>query len=467
MGITSTLFHDSNDSDRQTLHRRITPTEDQFQEQQERWNLLADYLIEDLRNRSNCQIRTWLQGSYKFGTQVRPPAKGQEFDIDLGVYFEWKGGPEEGDHSPIVIKEMVQESLNSYTGESVIEVSPPKTRCSRIRFQGDFHIDVPSYHLDPSRNVRALATEADEWENSDPKALYLWFKDTFSEYNRAKVRRQIRYVKCWASLKVSDADSRPSSTLLTILVAEAFQALTADSVGADDDALLAVLDKIVERLRNKSDVLNPINASENLTGGLTTEALDAFLDGLVEFRDIAQRALDCNSELAAATSWAEAFAHFMPLPELDLDKAVKTTESKSLLPTLLNVPDVRVQAVSRTNSNFKWESTNRIGPIPKDCTITFTIVDPAKLPRDAVVTWTVRNAQEEAEDTNDLGHGAGTGFVATERSAYKGTHYMDCVVTRYGQLIGIRRIPVEISGTFVPRRNPQRKPFWRGIVGRR
>ena len=133
MGITASLFYNSNDPDKQTLHRRITPSQEQFDDQQERWNALADYLTSDLEERSGHRIRTWLQGSYKFGTQVRPARKGDEFDIDLGVFFQWKGEPEEGDHEPDELKDMVQRSLESYSGDGVIEVvSPPKSRCSRI-----------------------------------------------------------------------------------------------------------------------------------------------------------------------------------------------------------------------------------------------------------------------------------------------------------------------------------------------
>jgi hypothetical protein len=81
MGSAVSLFYSSNDTEKQTLHRRVTPSTDQFEEQQVRWNALADHLTSDLRERSGYAIRTWLQGSYKFGTQIRPVKLGDEFDI--------------------------------------------------------------------------------------------------------------------------------------------------------------------------------------------------------------------------------------------------------------------------------------------------------------------------------------------------------------------------------------------------
>src|ERR1700674_5702735 len=107
MGVAAALFYSANDSEKQTLHRRVTPSEEQFEEQQDRWNALADHLIADLKERSGYPIRTWLQGSYKAATQIRPVRLGEEFDIDLGVYFQWQGRPQDGQHGPKMLTDFV------------------------------------------------------------------------------------------------------------------------------------------------------------------------------------------------------------------------------------------------------------------------------------------------------------------------------------------------------------------------
>src|SRR6185369_16295984 len=114
---------------------------------------------------------------------------------------------------------LVQDSLRACARvqrDDVNEVCAPKERCCRIRYKNSFHIDVPVYHLNPARDTRALATEHG-WEGSDPKALFTWFQDQYDDATRAKVRRQVKYVKAWAALKYGD--DRPSSILLTVLVA--------------------------------------------------------------------------------------------------------------------------------------------------------------------------------------------------------------------------------------------------------
>jgi len=44
MAQASTYFYDGNDASRQTLHRRITPSDVQYDEQEVRWNILADFI---------------------------------------------------------------------------------------------------------------------------------------------------------------------------------------------------------------------------------------------------------------------------------------------------------------------------------------------------------------------------------------------------------------------------------------
>src|ERR1700722_1935314 len=178
MGFASSLFFSSNDSEKQTLLRRCTPSREQFDEQQSRWNDLAEHLVSDLAARSGYPIRTWLQGSYKFATQIRPVHKEDEFDIDLGVYFQWNGDPEAGRHSPLTLRSFVQDSLHAYEkgGENdILELPSQKARCSRLRYKNGFHIDVPTYHLHSKKGERTLATNT-TWEKSDPKAVYVWFR---------------------------------------------------------------------------------------------------------------------------------------------------------------------------------------------------------------------------------------------------------------------------------------------------
>jgi hypothetical protein len=455
MGVAASLFYSSNDIEKQTLLRRCTPSDEQYDEQKERWNALADHLIVDLKERSGHSLRTWLQGSYKFGTQIRPVDRGDEFDIDLGVYFQWTGKPEDGRHSPQTLKSFVQDSLKAYEKgdtEDVRDVCPPKTRCCRISYRNNFHIDVPAYHLHAGQDARTLAT-SDGWETSDPKAIYVWFRDQFDNSTRDKVRRQIRYFKTWAALKLKLDEGRPSSIMLTVLVAEAATALGIANLGADDEALRDLIVGIVKRLEGSVKVSNPVDQSENLNR-LTTEQNTTFVDRLKTFQDVALRANTGTTEFDAADVWQEAFEHMFPMPELPEPLA----KSANNPPVAVISPEIKVTAESQTNRSARqFTGVNAIGPIPKDCTITFEVTNADAMPAGSVILWTVRNEGREAELVNDLGHSTKIGRVATETSAYKGTHYMDCVVKVTGRTVAMRRVPVTITGATMPLRNPPRK----------
>lgn len=457
MGLAAKLFYNPEDREN-TLAYRVRPSDVQVEEQQERWNDLATFVRERLGSAFGLPVSSWLQGSYKFGTQIRPARTGEDFDIDLGVYLEWPGDADAGDVSPLELKREVQSILDEYAADEANDATgtaEPKTRCNRICFDNDFHIDIPSYHLDRDADVRDLATEDDEWESSDPKAIYVWWKDQFEGAERDRARRMVRYLKMWAALEFQIA-SRPSSILITVLVAQSMATIDTESVSGDDEYFRAVVEKVEARMRRSTVVKNPVNSSENLNR-LSAEDCARFVDQLVSLRNIADRALGAADQFDSADIWSEAFKHFFPLPKGEEQTAAKSSYHENiLLPVIRYDLDVKITA---TSGGRRWEGINAVGPIPKGCDVHFAVLSPERFPDGAIVYWTVRNEGAEAEAINDLGHVSGTGFVKDESSAYRGSHFMDVVVKLNGRTIGRRRVMVHVSGLGIPKRNSPR-PAW-------
>ncbi len=271
------------------MHAHVTPSEDQRKYLQKHWNSLAEHLTPALRGRSGYEISSWIQGSYKFGTLIKPVHKGEEYDVDLGIYFHWRVSDKEAVPTPEQLRDWVQTECEDYSAEvyDITEVSdPPKERCSRLVYIEQFHIDVPVYHFDPETNAARLATLSKGWEPSDPEKLHNWFKDYVENPERDQLRRLIRYLKGWAAITFSpDAKARPSSVLLTVVAAEAFLAQrVAERKLPDDDALMEVSRAIRDRLVADSRVRNPIDKDENLNRipdddmSTLTRALDALVD---------------------------------------------------------------------------------------------------------------------------------------------------------------------------------------------
>lgn len=453
MGICASLFY-STDVDAQTLHRRVRPSDQQYEAQQAEWNSLRDFIIDGLKEETRLSIKSWLQGSYKFGTQIRPSKKGEQFDIDLGIFAVWSGGCDDGPFGPKELKAKVQSLLESYASEADdgrCEVMEPKERCNRIQIGKDFHIDTPCYHLDQANDSRNLATQSDDWEASDPKAIYLWWRNSFPEEFRPRARRIVQYFKMWAALNFEDG-SRPSSVMLTVLVGQAMQSINPDELSGDDEWFTAV----VNHLNDEGEiecVPNPVDEDENLNR-LSVDQNQALELGLRNLAEICNRALKADSKWVGAEIWSEAFEQFFPIP----DDAVVKEHAGAIVPFRFD-PQVSVRAISRGSDASEFTGLNQIGPIPRNCDISFNLANARALPANAKVKWTVRNQGTEAEDENDLGHQAGFGIDAQENSAYIGTHYMDVSIWLHGALIGRRRVPVIISGVKKAVRNPPR-PNW-------
>lgn len=446
MGSAGSLF---NGAGEQTLIYRVSPTAQQREFLQTCWNELAEHLKVSLKAKHGYSISTWLQGSYKYGTLIKPVRPGEEYDVDLGVYFGWGKG-EDLEPTAEQLRRWVQQELIEYQPQcadmrSVAE--PPKERCSRASYERQFHIDTPVYHLSSDTDERRLACLTKGWEASDPKAFYKWFRDARIGDEREQLRRLIRYLKAWAALSFDDIpDSRPTSMFLTVLATDAYSDIGfALLFGiADDDALIAIIKKIHDRLNRDRGVQNPATQEYEDLNRMSDEAWAAFLPRLDALLDIALRADVADSEPAAALIWTEAFSFLMPLPEVDEVDVLDERTSRALmqLPDI----DIAVYAGSGKQRRFIANHRNKVAGVAKGCTLVFTIANPHILPQFATVEWTVRNKGPEADAISDLGHRRmGMGLLkAEERTQYFGTHHMDCIVRVNGQVYAARRVPVTI-----------------------
>lgn len=459
MGKASTLFNGAVD---QTLINRVTPTTAQRDFLQSQWNLLAEHLKVALGRRHGYAISTWLQGSYKFATLIKPVHLGAEYDVDVGVYFEWDD--EDIEPAPKQLRDWVQEELLIYEAtcaELKSVANPPKERCSRASYIRQFHIDTPVYHLNPQTDERRLACLSDKWEHSDPKVIYKWFKELVSGDDRAQIRRLVRYLKAWAAVSFEDAkESRPSSIFLTVLVAQAYEELWPQRLLGmeDDDALIAVIKKIHSRLNDDRAVQNPVDEKEDLNR-TSDEAWEGFLPRLSALRDIAERADEAADEALAALIWSEAFSFLMPLPETDEVEVVDEYSGRAVMP----LPEIQIQVYPPKASTPSVSHRNDVPSVAKGCKLVFTILNPHVVPDFATVEWTVRNEGEEADAQSDLGHRRiGMRLLsADEHTAYAGRHFMDCVVRVGGQIYAVRRVTVNIRDMPHPVRNPPRPAYVR------
>jgi hypothetical protein len=464
MGVARDLFF-MESSNVQSLHRRITPTEFEIQHLQERWNHLADFLKDYFDSVTEMPTRTWLQGSYKFGVIVRPLYKGDEYDVDLGLYFVCPLRDLSQCPSNKEIKGWVQNALLDYQEQNndVIGVlTPAKERCARISFSNGLHVDVPVYLLDQSSDRRVLATETHGYEDSDPKAIYLWFKAQVANPERRQVRRVVRYVKAWCGLvrKYKKIETL-SSVTITVLAAGSYLSISNEADG-DDEVFVRTCTAMMASLNATSVVQNPVSKRENLNR-LDNGALATFLRELKFVIEIGEKALACSDSLAAANYWTEIFAHFFPLPA-DSGGELKTGQSTALvIPKPMVKVVVKVTESGQPTRDIGTFDGDKLLVVFKGYSLWFLVANASVYPVHAEIKWIVRTSGGEAESVSDLGHISSSSLTVPnyETTKYAGLQFMDCLICVNSRVIAQQRTRVEIRNAHLPKRVVPKRRFVR------
>lgn len=440
MGKAASLF---NGAGPHTLINRVTPTGEQREFLQVQWSALAEHLRVNLTEKSGFPVHTWLQGSYKYGTVIRPVQPDDEYDVDVGIYFEWLDSS--AGMTAQQLRELVQAEVALYQARcsDILKVeTPAKERCSRAIYSGKFHIDVPVYHYEPKKGKRRLACLSGTWEESDPKAFYQWFKGKVDADNRELVRRLVRYLKAWASIAFENApEARPSSIFLTVLVAEAFASVSWKywSIPRDDDALIAVVKEIFSRLHKSSFVACPVDERENLNR-ISLAAWSSFMIRLRCLHEAVLRAEHAMDEMNAALAWSEVFSFLMPLPSIASVEFVDEGSTSALLP----VPDIDIAIISPNARRAAHGHRNSISGVCSGSTLYLSLVRPSELPDHATVEWTVRYADEVPNGVGVLGMRE-IGVRATTTKIfirYTGLHQISCVISVNGRVYAVRNVQV-------------------------
>ncbi len=423
---------------------------------------LEQWLLDDLAG-SGYGVSTFLQGSYRFHTLIKPVMLGAEYDVDVGFYFI--GGGAEPDSADL--RGLLGNSLENFVRicNEAKQLDAPKERCSRLRYERKFHIDVPVYHKSSDEGAVRLATLSNGWERSDPSAMLDWFQETLDgdDRQRARIRRLVRYMKAWAALKFAGSGAIPSSLLLTVLVVDAAQRLNGED---DDDALRIVVDSIYERLLADSAVPNPIGGdSDTNLNRLDEDDFETFMEELARFKDSSSRAADCEDEAEAAVIWCEPFEHLFPLPEGVDGLALVVADTGLAVPS----PVINIAVLDADDHSVLRNYIGRVPFARVGEKLRFAITNPDVIPDNARVTWVVRNAGAGAHEESDLGHSRidDGSRVWTRDVAYIGRHFMDCEVRVHGQLRSVTRVAVDVNRAAIPPRHPVDRPLYVKLFGRK
>lgn len=156
------------------------------------------------------------QGSYSTGTMIR--TKNNTCDLDFGVYFY---------SSPSINSTKIQKWILEAVQGSSSESPQHRSKCIRVVYRNDYHIDLPIYYKASKGNHDKpyLAVKNDGWYQSDPKEFQDWFNR--KKDDSGQLVRIVRYLKAWCDHK---SKKMPNGLTMTVLASRYIQYNVRDDI---------------------------------------------------------------------------------------------------------------------------------------------------------------------------------------------------------------------------------------------
>lgn len=258
---------------------------------------------------------TWIQGSYKMDTVIR--TSDDTCDIDLGVYFK----SVDSEVTAATVKDQIFKAVKDVTTTTPSK----KSKCIRVFYKKDFHIDIPVYHYDPEIHSHPkLATRYNGWEESDPKDFYDWFNKKSADLPQLK--RVVKYLKAWSDNKKGKFPSGLAFTIWAVNYIE---------VGERDDIVLYnLLNKIKEHISNSWYLEMPVTPYDDVCKKLSDDQKSNFEDALDNFIEEAKEAIESDNQLTASKLWKNHLGNKFPEgadEDVDAKEAVLKSISEQVL----------------------------------------------------------------------------------------------------------------------------------------
>ena|SRR5690554_929001 len=223
----------------------------------------------------------FIQGSRKLGTLIR--TKDDTCDLDDGVYFEREIGV-----TGTTLQNWVYDAVNDVTHANTIH----KSKCIRIIYAGDYHIDIPVYYFPKGEAHPLLAIKDSELELSDPKEFIEWYNTIKCD----QLTRIIKYLKSWGD---NLRDKMPNGLAFTVL---ASRNLVEDD--RDDVSFYKTLKAIRADLKSNFICVMPTTPEDDLFSKYEKNRIDSFfekLDALIE--DGKTAIYDEDNQLKSSKKW--------------------------------------------------------------------------------------------------------------------------------------------------------------------
>ena len=281
------------------------------------------------------------QGSWAHETIIRP-RKDKEFDADLVVYVD----PVEGWTARDYLLKLRRVFLDS---ERYREMTILKTRCVRINYAGDFHLDLVPIVVTRKNNTvtYSVCNRIDDvFEDSDGDGYAAWWSEQ-NALAKGHLKKVVRLLKYLRDIKRTFS---VKSVLLTTLVGERISGLDEllPSKFADmPTALKTVVGRLDDWLQENEkmpEVTNPALPEESFTRHWTEEQYQNLREKIHEYREWIDEAYDEEDRDESIRKWRRVFGNDFAKGETDdratnmvVQLAERLRPGQDLVAVVLNV----------------------------------------------------------------------------------------------------------------------------------
>lgn len=235
-------------------------------------------------------------GSVRIGTTVKPIGK-DEFDLDIALHIKTSSAL----HTPQKLYQELKRRLMEH--EKYKDMLEPKTRCLRLNYYGDFHMDIlPGIQEFEWDNDRLCVPDRElgTWVSSNPRGYAKWFKDRADSVktsllekairaenlpadsfkHKKPLQRAVQLIKRYRDIYFQeDSTYKTSSIILTTIAGLYYNGQ--ESIFDTVDGIINHIRQNISTLPTRIKIINPVNQQEDFTDKWETEP--AFYDAFKAF----------------------------------------------------------------------------------------------------------------------------------------------------------------------------------------
>jgi hypothetical protein len=406
-------------------------------------------------------------GSWAHRTIIKPVDANDEFDGDVLLYVTEQVG--------LVPKDYIERVYAAFRGNGKYkQLAKRKTRCVRIDYAGDFHIDVVPY-LDRAAahyiTNRSEPESVGRFELSNPEGFTAWIDERQRLTNSTfiKVVRLVKYLRDFKNTFGC------KSIILTTLLGDQVNPIDASFYPAKFADVPSTLVTVMTRLAESLPVTMPVVMDPAGTGNNFTDRYkdswnyDNFRKWIVYYAEKMREALDETDDRAASIdAWRAIFGdafkpgylakaaaleplsasvpwageQFIDRPPLNFPIRLEPKYSAHVTG---RVTGLHVGHVSRKNGFRQYELAKHGNRVKKNRNVQFTVA--TNVPAPDGIYWKVRNGGAEAASVKELrGEITPTsGLVRNETTSYTGRHYVECYIVKGGVVVASDRQDVVVT----------------------